>query len=127
MRFWWTNRGPAYVHEKTYVRLRLRHGEEIVMLPLADAPEQIPLGDRVYNEIVRIPDLAPDTYAMEYGLFSAEGDSLLLCHTGRTDDGYYPAGMLCVDDLPRPEYEHIWDDYYADGYYPLVDPPVPGT
>ena len=43
------------------------------------------------------------------------------------DDEAIPSAMLCVDDIPRPEYEHIWDDYYADGYYPLVDPPVPGT
>lgn len=127
MRFWWTNRGPAFVHEQTSVRLRLRMGQETIGLPLADSPDHIGLGDRVYNEIVRMPDLPPGTYAMEYGLFGENGDSLMLCHAGRSGDGYYPAGMLCVDDIPRPEYEHIWDDYYADGYYPLVDPPVPGT
>ena len=127
MRFWWTNRGPAPMHEPARVKIRLSLGEKKIPLALSDSPLQIPLGDRTYNEIVWFPDLPSGVYLLEFGLFQEDDTAVSLCHTGCTADGWYPAGEMIVDTIPRPEYEHIWDDYYADGYYPLVDPPVPGT
>lgn len=127
MRFWWNNRGPSYCHEAMEVRLRLEKDGQYTPIPLHDRFHSFHLADRVYNEIVRLPKAAPGLYHLEYGLFTEEGEALALCHEGRTADGYYPAGDMRLDDRPRPEYEHIWDDYFADGYYPLFDPKVPGT
>lgn len=127
MRFWWTNRGPSYCHGKTEVRLRLEKAGKTLQIPLQDRPEHIPLADRVHNEIVKLPQAAPGTYRLEYGLFDETGKALPLCNEGRTGDGYYPAGEMCLDDRQRPEYERLWESYSPDGYYPLFDPRVPGT
>lgn len=127
LRFWWTNRGPAYCHEATQVRLRLAGEGTAAEMALSDRQEFIQLADRVHNEIVRVPQIRPGTYRLEFGVFTLEGRPLLLAHDAATADGYYCAGEITVDDVPRPEFEHIWDDYFPDGYYPLEDPKVPGT
>ena len=128
LRFWWTNRGPAFRHGRTETRLRLT-GRDGRVLPVAvpDAPEHIPLADRVFNGILRLPETESGEYGLEFGLFDERGRSLVLCHSGRTADGYYPAGTLRIDNVPRPEYEHIWDGWDPDAYYPLFDPKVPGS
>lgn len=126
LRFWWTNRGPAYCHEATQVKLRLVGGSTAAEMALSDRPAFIHLADRVHNEIVRVPQISPGVYRLEFGVFTLEGESLHLAHDGRTEDGTYCAGEIAVDDVPRPEFEHIWDDYFPDGYYPLEDPKVPG-
>ena len=127
MRFWWTNKGPACCCEKTEVRLRLEKEGEYTPVPLKDQPDCIQLADRVYNEIVKLPRIAPGTYRLEYGLFTEAGEALPLCHEGRNADGYYSAGEMIIDDQPRPELAHLWENWSADGYYPLFDPKVPGT
>lgn len=127
LRFWWTNRGPALCHEKLETRLRLAANGIAAPIPLSDRPACIPLGDRVDNEIARVPQVAPGVYRLEFGLFLETGKALRLAHAGATEDGYYCAGEVTVDTVPRPEYETIWEDYFPDGYYPLEDPPVPGT
>ena len=125
MRFWWTNRGPSFCHEETQVRLRIEKDGRYTPLALADAPQKIHLADRVHNEIVRIPAAPSGVYRLEYGLFTRQGEALALAHEGQTADGYYYADMMTVDDMPRPEFETIWDDYFEDGYYPLEDPKQP--
>ena len=127
MRFWWTNRGPGCCLAKTEVRLRLEKEGKYAPVPLNDHPDSIQLADRVYNEIVKLPQVVPGTYRLEYGLFSETGEPLPLCHEGGTADGYYFAGELVIDDRPRPELAHLWENWSADGYYPLFDPKVPGT
>ena len=126
LRFWWTNRGPAYCHEKTRVCLRLVSKEVSESFELYDQSDCIHLADRVHNEIVRVPRVTPGTYRLEFGIFTEAGEALMLAHDNRSDDGFYFAGEIAVDDLPRPELEHIWDNYSPDGYYPLEDPKVPG-
>jgi hypothetical protein len=125
MRFWWANKGPSYCHEKTEVRLRIEKDRQYTPIALGDHADMFHLADRVHNEIVRLPQAAPGVYRLEYALFTEDGEALVLAHDGRTADGYYYAGELTLDDTPRPEYETIWDDYFADGYYPLEDPKEP--
>ena len=127
LRFWWTNRGPSLCHGKTEVRLRIVNGNVSFPIPLNDRPDLIPLGDRVHNEIARLPDAPPGVYRLEYGLFFRDGGPLTLCNEGQTADGFCAAGEITLDGQPRPEYEHAWDDYFPDGYYPLEDPKTPGT
>lgn len=125
MRFWWTNRGPGCCYDRTQLRLRLARDGAYTDVPVHDSPALIALADRVHNEIVRLPDVEPGVYRLEYGLFANGGEALVLANEGRMADGYYPACEVTVDDVPRPEYEAIWDDFFPDGYYPLEDPKEP--
>lgn len=125
MRFWWMNRGPSFCHEPVEVRLRLKKDGRTVPVALGDRTDRIPLADRVHNEIVRLPKVTPGQYNLQYGLFTRDGAPLTLAHDGGTPDGYYPADVMNIDDIPRPEYETIWDDFFPDGYYPLEDPQEP--
>ncbi len=127
LQFWWTNRGPAYYHGRPQVCLRLVGNGCSIPVALNDCPPFIHLADRVYNDIIRLPEAPAGQYRVEYAILDEDRRPLVLCHAGRTPDGWYPAGFMNLDDIPRPEYEHIWDDYAADGYYPLEDPKVPGT
>lgn len=127
LQFWWTNRGPSYCYEKTEVRLRLtRDGKTAAVITTGDAPENIHLADRVYNRIVVLPQVPAGDYGLEYGVFDIGGRPLTLANKGETADGFYFAGTMRIDLTPRPEYEHIWDGYDMDGYYPLEDPAQPG-
>ena len=54
------------------------------------------------------------------------GEPLVMANKEAVADGYYYAGKLSIDMIARPEYEHIWDGYDMDGYYPLEDPAQPG-
>jgi len=125
IRFWFTNRGPAFCHEKVHLALRLAKDGQHTPVSVHDAPDMIALADRVYNEIIRMPAVEPGEYALEFALLTECGDALVLNNEGRMADGYYPACSLCIDDVPRPEYETIWDDFFPDGYYPLEDPKEP--
>ena len=126
MRFWWTNAGPSYCHEKTQLRLLLQRDGRRIPVENSDKPAYIHLADRVHNEILRLPEVEPGAYTLLYGLFTQEGEALVLAHEGRDHEGYYAAGVLDIDDTPRPEYETIWDGFAPDGYYPLEDPKEPG-
>lgn len=125
MRFWWVNRGPSYCHENVEVRLRLERDGEYTPILLHDRTSCFHLADRAYNEIVRLPEVVPGRYQLQFGVFAADGTALTLANDGRTDDGYYPADVMNIDDMPRPELETVWDGFYPDGYYPLEDPKEP--
>lgn len=125
MRFWWVNKGPSYCHEEVEVRLRLERDGEYTSIVLHDRTNCFHLADRTYNEIVRLPEVAPGLYHLQFGLFSMNGTALVMAHDGRTDDGYYPADVMNIDDVPRAELQSIWDGFYPDGYYPLEDPKEP--
>ena len=125
MRFWWVNKGPSYCHEDVEVRLRLERDGQHTPIALHDRTDCFHLADRTYNEIVRLPEVAPGAYQLQFGLFAADGTALTLANAGRTEDGYYPADVMNIDDVPRPELASVWDDFYPDGYYPLEDPKEP--
>ncbi|MDR2505038.1 MAG: hypothetical protein LBD16_02915 [Oscillospiraceae bacterium] len=125
MRFWWTNRGPSFCHEETEVRLRIEKDGRYTDIPINDSPARIRLADRVHNEIVRLPDVEPGVYRLEYGLFTKDGIPLVLANEGRNAAGFYFADNMTIDLTPRPEYRNVWDDFFADGYYPLEDPKQP--
>lgn len=127
MQFWWTNRGPAFCHEKTKVMLRLtQDGKTVTAFETGEEIERIHLADRVYNRIIRLPEIPAGAYALEYGVFDMNGEPLVMANKGAVSDGYYYAGEIRIDTVARPEYEHIWDGYDMDGYYPLEDPAQPG-
>lgn len=127
MQFWWTNRGPAFCHEKTKVMLRLaQNAKTVTTFETGEELERIHLADRVYNRIICLPEVPAGEYDLEYGVFDMNGRPLVMANKDAVSDGYYYAGKLCIDTIARPEYEHIWDGYDMDGYYPLEDPAQPG-
>ena len=128
MQFWWTNRGPSPMYDRTEVRLRfVRDGRTVATVLPGDRPERIPLADRVFNRIIRLPQLPEGTYRLEYGLFTEDGNPVRLANADAVGDGYYAGDEIHIDHLPRPELETAWQDYRPDGYYPLEDPKVPGV
>lgn len=127
MQFWWTNRGPAFCHERTKVMLRLTQNRKTVSeFATGEEIEKVHLADRVYNRIIRLPEVPAGEYDLEYGVFDMNGKPIVMANKGAVSDGYYYAGELRIDTAARPEYEHIWDGYDMDGYYPLEDPAQPG-
>ncbi len=128
LQFWWTNRGPSPLYGPAEVRLRLvRDGIPVATVLPGDRPERIPLADRVFNRIIRLPLLPEGSYRLEYGLFAEDGAPVRLANTKPTGNGYYDGDAIHLDHLPRPELENIWQTYRPDGYYPLEDPKVPGV
>ena len=125
LRFWWTNSGESPCYLKTEIRIRLVRGGAEYPLPLGDRPVFWPVGDRVWNEIIRLPDLETGEYALEYGVFLPDGTPLRLASEGAVGGGWYRAGNMPLDRHPRPELERAWESYYPEGYYPLEDPAHP--
>ena len=128
LQFWWTNRGPSPMYERTEVKLRLvRDGRVTATLLPGDAPEIIPLADRVFDRIIRLPQLPEGQYRLEYGLFLENGVPVRLANTKAVGEGYYDGDVINIDHIPRPYMETIWERYHPDGYYPLEDPKLPGV
>ena len=127
MQFWWTNRGPSPLYDRTEVKIRFVLGSRTVaeVLP-GDNSEIIPLGDHIFNRILHLPELPEGEYRLEFGLFLEDGTPVRLANTNPTRDGYYNGDVILIDRIPRPEFETIWETYRPDGYYPLEDPPLPG-
>ena len=122
-----TNRGPSPLYDRTEVRLRIVRGSQTVaeVLP-GDNPERIHLGDRVFNRILRLPEIPEGQYRLEFGLFLEDGTPVRLANANPTGEGYYDGDVIHIDRIPRHEFETIWENYRPDGYYPLEDPKLPG-
>lgn len=126
LRLWLTSTGSSPLYEPARLHLRLRGAAAEAMVPL-DHPAALlrRLGDLVHNQILSLPPLPPGIYEAALALLRADGQPVHLNALGAEPGGYLPLGRLALDDRPRPEYFHIWDDYYPEGYYPLEDPKEP--
>ena len=128
MQFWWTNRGPSPMYDRTEVRLRfVRDSRTVATVLPGDSPEIIRLADRVFNRIVRLPELPEGQYRLQFGLFLENGSPVRLANAHPVQDGYYDGDVINIDHIPRPELETVWQTYRPDGYYPLEDPKLPGA
>lgn len=125
LRFWWANSGSSPCYEQLTPCLRLRVGERLVPLMLHDNSSRFEVGDRTYNEIIRLPELPQGVWPLECALTDAAGLSVALAQAGRLPDGWYDVGAMTIDGKPHPELADAWDDYYPEGYYPLEDPAQP--
>ena len=124
LRMWWQNIGTAPVYEDVRVRLVLRNGTEAfaVSVPGTMSPG---LGDTTFNTTALLPQVPCGTYGLWVGLETDRG-SLTLAMDAPAEDGLYHIGEITLDDVPRPYLRTMWEDQYADGYYPLEDPAQPG-
>lgn len=123
LRLWWQNIGTAPVYEEVRVRLVLQNEKEqyAVILPGTMKPG---LGDTTFNETVLLPRVPCGTYSLWAGLETDKGNLPLAMDTPM-ENGLYRIGEITLDDVQRPYLETMWEDQYADGYYPLEDPAQP--
>jgi len=123
LRMWWQNIGTAPVYEEVRVRLVLQNEKEqyAVTVPGAMQPG---LGDTTFNTTALLSQVPCGTYGLWVGLETA-GGSLPLAMDSPTEKGLYRIGEITLDDVVRPYLRTMWEDQYADGYYPLEDPAQP--
>lgn len=123
LRLWWQNIGTAPVYEAVRVRLVLQNEKEqfTVTVPGTMRPG---LGDTTFNTTALLPQIPCGTYGLWVGL-ETDSSSLKLAVAAPTENGLYHIGEITLDDAPRPYLETMWEDQYADGYYPLEDPAQP--
>ncbi len=124
LRLWFDNAGSSPVYGAMRVVIRL-DGKETFDIALNTKPGLLrKVGDIVHNEIVRLPDMRPGTYAMSVGVSGPDG-VFRMNVAGEEHEGFHALCDVPVDGIPRPELFHAWDDYYPEGYYPLEDPKEP--
>ena len=123
LRLWWQNIGTAPMYHEVRVRLVLQNEKEqfTVTVPGTMRPG---LGDTTFNTTALLPQIPCGTYGLWVGL-ETDSSSLKLAVAAPTENGLYHIGEITLDDIPRPYLETMWEDQYADGYYPLEDPAQP--
>lgn len=125
LRFWWQNIGssPEYIH--TELAVFVKAGQKLIRIEIADNVSLWGIGDRSFNCIARLPKLPSGTYALYCAVLGAQGATVPLNIGLDCDEGTYMIGSVHIDELNRDYLEHIWEDFYPDGYYPLEDPKLP--
>ena len=123
LRMWWQNLGNAPMYHEVRIRLVLESGARRyeVSVPGAMFPG---MGDTTFNVTVQLPKIPCGEYRLRVGLESG-GGALPLAITAGNDNGMYYIGDIILDDVERPYLSTMWEEQYADGYYPLEDPAQP--
>ncbi len=124
LRMWWQNLGTAPVYRETRVHLELRKGAEHFPILIPESMAHLGLGDSTLNVTAQLPALPCGTYDLWCGLESG-GSMLPLAMEAEEHGRMYRIGQLTLDDLPRHYLATMWQEQYADGYYPLEDPAQP--
>lgn len=123
LRMWWQNLGTAPIYRDVQVRLELRKEGECYPLTLADARLLSGMGDSTLNTTAALPRVQGD-FELRCGLY--QGETMLpLAMEAPFDGGMYTIGSVSLDGEPRPYLSTMWEETYADGYYPLEDPAQP--
>ena len=82
------------------------------------------MGDSTMNLLAKLPQVPCGTYELWIGLKAGE-KSLPLAMEAQEDGGLYRVGDVTLDEASRPYLATMWEEQYADGYYPLEDPAQP--
>ena len=123
LRMWWQNLGNAPMYRDAEICLELYDGKEQYPLELPEAVFRPGVGDSTLNTTASLPEVQ-GTFALRCGLRS-RGVMLKLAMEAPEADGMYTIGAVTLDDVPRPYLAAMWEETYADGYYPLEDPAQP--
>ncbi len=124
LRMWWQNIGTAPIYRESRVLLELRKGAERFPVTIAESIAYLGPGDSTLNVTARLPAAPCGTYTLWCGLETCD-KKLPLAMDAPSEAGMYQIGALALDDVPRPYLETMWEQQYADGYYPLEDPARP--
>ena len=123
LRLWWQNLGTAPFYRDVEICLELRRNGERYPVFLPEGTMRPGLGDTTCNVTARLPRVE-GTFGLWCGL--RDGNILLpLAMDALCEDGMYRIGSMALDGAPRPYLETLWEETYADGYYPLEDPAQP--
>lgn len=123
LRLWWQNVGTAPCYRDVEICLELRKDGNRCAIALPGDTMQPGLGDTTFNTTGRLPK-EMGTYELCCGL-RCEKAMLPLAMDGAGEDGMYRLGTVTLDGIPRPYLATMWEETYADGYYPLEDPAQP--
>ena len=124
LRLWWQNIGTAPMYETFRLKLELRSGENRYEIKAPGALECPGMGDSTLNLTAQLAEIPCGSYSLWCGLKAGEG-FLPLAMEGAEDSGMYRVGEVTLDNVSRPYLATMWEEQYADGYYPLEDPAQP--
>lgn len=124
LRLWWQNIGTAPIYETVEVKLELRSGDDRYPIPVPEALERPHIGDSTLNLTAQLPEVDCGSYGLWCGLKVGE-NFLPLAVEAAEDGGMYYVGDVALDSESRPYLATMWEEQYADGYYPLEDPAQP--
>lgn len=123
LRMWWQNLGNAPLYRDAEICLELYDGNDRFPICLPDGRFRPGVGDSTFNTTAQLPDVR-GTFTLRCGL-RCRGAMLNLSMDAPETDGMYAIGTLTLDDVARPHLATMWEEHYADGYYPLEDPAQP--
>ena len=123
LRMWWQNLGTAPLYRDAEICLDLYDGKEQFPVQLPQAWFRPGVGDSTFNVTAQLPDIR-GTFALRCGLRGGN-EMLKLAMEAPEADGMYTVGQITLDDIARPHLAVMWEETYADGYYPLEDPAQP--
>ena len=123
LRMWWQNLGTAPLYRDAKICLELYDGKERIPVQLPQLLFRPGVGDSTCNVTAMLPSVKGE-FELRCGL-RVDGAMLPLSMEAPEDAGMYGIGRITLDDLARPHLSTMWDDTYADGYYPLEDPAQP--
>lgn len=124
LRLWWQNIGTAPIYKTVEVKLELRNGDACYAIPVTEGLERPGIGDSTLNLTAQLPKIACGSYGLWCGL-KVGRQFLPLAMEAAENAGMYHVGEVMLDDEPRPYLATMWEEQYADGYYPLEDPAQP--
>ena len=123
LRMWWQNVGNAPMYRDVEICLELCGGGERYPIQIPDAGFRPGVGDSTVNRTATLPEIQ-GTFALRCGL-RFQGKMLKLAMAAPEEDGMYTLGQVTLDGVQRPYLAAMWEETYADGYYPLEDPAQP--
>lgn len=124
LRMWWQNLGTAPLYRNAEIVLELRSEGKRFAVSVTGEMKRPGLGDSTFNTTAALPRVPCGIYELWCGLCSG-GKLLPLAMDAPEDRRVYRVGSVTLDDIPRPYLKTMWEEQYADGYYPLEDPAQP--
>ena len=123
LRLWWQNLGTAPCYRDAEICLELRKDRARYPIALPEKTVRPGLGDSTFNVTAVLPQVT-GSFDLRCGL--RYGDAMLpLAMDAPCEKGMYRVGQVTLDGLSRPYLATLWEETYADGYYPLEDPAQP--
>lgn len=122
LRLWWQNLGTAPCYREVEILLELRREGESYPVFLPEKTMMPGLGDTTFNVTAVLPRTMGE-FELWCGLRC--GEMLPLAMDVPRENGMYRIGRITLDQVSRPYLATMWEETYADGYYPLEDPAQP--
>lgn len=123
LRMWWQNVGTAPLYRDVEFCLELRNDQGRFPITITETGFRPGIGDSTVNMTAVLPGVQGE-FTLWCGL--RENGSMLPLSMKAPEAGrMYEIGSVTLDDISRPYLATMWEEQYADGYYPLEDPAQP--